>query len=398
MPEAKVTKHRGHGEDAIYFATAKNRYVGAISLGYRSDGRRVRKKVFGQTKQEVRDKLKALHAELDAGIKSSPTYTVAQAVEDWLRDGLDGRSARTKKLYAGLMESLMEHLGARPLRKLSASDVRAAMTQLAPRFSNRSLQITRNCLERAITHAQANDLVARNVAALATLPTGRAGRPSKSFTVKQAKAVLVAAEGTRMYAYVTLSLLVGLRTEEARALRWDHVVVWVDDVVGWRPVTEVGFDGARAGEDLFAVYVWRSDRYGADTKTVKSRRTLALPRRCVAALREQWERQAKERLRAGELWQEHGLVFASRVGTPLGVNNVIRAFRIITVKAGLGTDWVPREMRHTFVSVLSANGVAVESIAQLAGHDQTATTELVYRHEIRPALIQGAEIMDKIFA
>jgi len=39
----------------------------------------------------------------------------------------------------------------------------------------------------------------------------------------------------------------------------------------------------------------------------------------------------------------------------------------------------------------------VESIALLAGHERTATTELVYRHEIRPALIQGAEVMDKIF-
>jgi site-specific recombinase XerD len=90
-------------------------------------------------------------------------------------------------------------------------------------------------------------------------------------------------------------------------------------------------------------------------------------------------------------------VFASRVGTPLEVGNVIRAFRIITVSAGLGSNWVPREMRHTFVSVLSANGVPVESIAQLVGHERTATTELIYRHEIRPALTQGAEIMDQIF-
>jgi integrase len=275
--------------------------------------------------------------------------------------------------------------------------VRSALAQLAPRFSNRSLQITRNCLERAITHAQANDLVGRNVAALVTLPQGRAGRPSKSFTVEQAKAVLAAAEGTRMRAYVTLSLLAGIRTEEARALRWDHVVTWVDDAVGWQPVTEVGFDGALAGVDRFAIYVWRSDRFGGDTKTVKSCRTLALPQRCVDALREQWKRQAQDRLKAGELWQDHGLVFASTVGTPLGANNVIRAFRLVTVKAGLGKDWVPREMRHTFVSVLSANDVAVESIARLAGHEQTATTELVYRHEIRPALIQGAEVMDKIF-
>ena len=47
---------------------------------------------------------------------------------------------------------------------------------------------------------------------------------------------------------------------------------------------------------------------------------------------------------------------------------------------------------------MSANGVPVENIAQLVGHDRTATTESVYRHEIRPALTQGAEVMDKILA
>jgi hypothetical protein len=30
--------------------------------------------------------------------------------------------------------------------------------------------------------------------------------------------------------------------------------------------------------------------------------------------------------------------------------------------------------------------------------DRTATTESVYRHEIRPALTRGAEVMDKTFA
>jgi site-specific recombinase XerD len=124
---------------------------------------------------------------------------------------------------------------------------------------------------------------------------------------------------------------------------------------------------------------------------------LALPLLCVEALRQHRKVQAKDRLRAGELWKDRGLVFSSTVGTPLNANNVIRAFRTITEKAGLGKDWAPREMRHTFVSVLSANGVRVESIAQLAGHDRTSTTELVYRHEIRPALTEGAEVMDQIF-
>ena len=396
MSEVKVSR-RSRGEDAIYFVAAKNRYVGSVSLGYGPDGKRIRRKVFGKTKQEVRDRLKALHQELNSGVRSSSNYTVQRTVDDWLREGLDGTSERTRTLYEGLLEPLREMIGARQLRDLTAGDVRSALGKLVARYSTRSLQITRNSLERAIRHAEGNDLVGRNVAALVKPPRGRTGRPSKSFTLEQAKALLAEAESTRWRAYVALSLLVGIRTEEARALRWDHVVTWVDDSAGWQPVTTAGFDPAAAGEDRYAIYVWRSERHGGDTKTEKSRRTLALPRRCVEALQQHMKQQERDKLVAGELWQEQGLVFSSRVGTPLTANNVIRAFRIITRKAGLGEDWVPREMRHTFVSVLSANGVPVESIALLAGHDRTATTELIYRHEIRPALTQGAEVMDKIF-
>ncbi|HEY3652574.1 MAG TPA: tyrosine-type recombinase/integrase [Streptosporangiaceae bacterium] len=79
----------------------------------------------------------------------------------------------------------------------------------------------------------------------------------------------------------------------------------------------------------------------------------------MEALRQQQEQQERDRQMAGDLWQESGLVFASTVGTPVNANNVIRAFRLIAKNAGLGEDWAPREMRHTFVSVMSASGVPV---------------------------------------
>lgn len=214
---------------------------------------------------------------MNAGVRSSRTYTLRETVQDWLSDGLDGTSERTRTLYEGLLEPVLEMIGARPLRDLSAGDVHSALGQLASRYSTRSLQITRNSLERAIRHAEANDLVARNVVALVKTPRGRSGRPSKSFTLEQAKTLLTVAERTRWHAYVALSMLVGIRTEEARALRWDHVVTWVDDVTGWQPVATAGFDAATSGDDRYAIYVWRSERHGGDTKTEKSRRTLALP-------------------------------------------------------------------------------------------------------------------------
>jgi len=272
---------------------------------------------------------------------------------------------------------LRERLGEVKLRELTAGDVQETLDALAGRLSTRSLQITRLCLERAIRHAEVRDLVGRNVAALIKAPAGRAGRPSKSLTLEQAQDLLRAAVGSRPYAYVVLSVTTGLRTEELRALRWNEVDLDLD-----------------AG----TVAVYRAVRVTADTKTPKSRRVLSLPQLAVRALGEHRARQADDRLLAGALWQGHDLVFASAIGTPLDRHNVLREFRKITQAAGLGTVWVPREMRHTFVSLLSSNGTALEDIADLVGHRGTATTETVYRKVIVPELRRGAEVMDRLFS
>ena len=175
-----TARRRGHGEDAIYFDAAKNRYVGAISLGFGPDGKRIRRKVTGRTKPEVRDKLKAAHAELDRGLHTSATYTVRQAVDDWLEGGLPGRSERTRSIYREALMPLLERIGGRPLRELTARDVRKGLDALGDRLSTRYLQIARASLARAIRYAEAHDLVGRNVATLVDAPKGQVGRPSRS--------------------------------------------------------------------------------------------------------------------------------------------------------------------------------------------------------------------------
>ena len=208
----------------------------------------------------------------------------------------------------------------------------------------------------------------------ATDPAGAADAAwAASDTLHAAAAVLSsrvirqAADGTgsehRLAAYVVVSLLAGVRTEEARALRWSEVDL------------EEG-----------TVAVYRSVRAKGDTKTRKSRRLLKLPKRAVESLREHRKRQAAERLQAGTKWQDYDLVFCRQDGAPLDRWQVRREFAVITMAAGLGDQWAPRELRHSFVSILSAHGVRIEDISDLVGHSGTTVTESVYRHEIRPAL------------
>lgn len=57
----------------------------------------------------------------------------------------------------------------------------------------------------------------------------------------------------------------------------------------------------------------------------------------------------------------------------------------------------PRELLHSFVSLLSDAGVPIEQISRWVGHSGITTTETIYRKQIRPVLVQGADAMDAIF-
>jgi integrase len=123
-----------------------------------------------------------------------------------------------------------------------------------------------------------------------------------------------------------------------------------------------------------------------------------LPLQAVKVLREHRERQDKDQQKADDSWKDHDLVFCTGIGTPLDAGNIRRQFRAITAAADIGQGWTPQELRHTFVSLLSATGTPVEEIARLAGHSSTRTTEVIYRRELRPVLTRGAEAMDAILS
>jgi hypothetical protein len=250
-----MAARRRRGEDGISFEhrgpcrypkrhrNCPGLWRGEITVGYTGDGKRTRRKVSGQTKAAVIDKLRDLHTQLDKGITPKAGYvhyTVWQAAEDWLATGLDGRSPKTVTKNQNVLAPMLKVIGARKLRELTAADVRRALATMATGYSTAAVAMGHLALKRAIRHAEANDLVSRNVAALADTPKGQDGRPSKSLTLEQAVAIMTAA-GTLpvmelrpglkdvrrpaelMHSYIVLSLLCGLRTEEARALRWAHV-------------------------------------------------------------------------------------------------------------------------------------------------------------------------------
>ena len=431
---------RGRGDDGISWDKINKCYVGTISLGYDTTGKRIRRTVRGTTKAQVKAKLDTLHAEIKAGIRTPATYTVEQCVRDWL-DSLT-LDPDTIASYRGQAEKwIYPKIGAAKLKKLTATDAEKFFNDIGKYLSKRSLVMIKSTLRRSIKRAQKHDLIGRNVAELADLPEGQPGRPSRAMTEQQAGTVLAAATGkatgyvtiirfgrdkraathaatttgelacgnkprqdrtmttisadladttcracrntlgtdqspddqARLAALFVLAITLGLRPGELRALRWDHIDL-----------------------DNGIVYVWRSTRRDGDTKTPKSRRSLALPKRAVQALRAHKKRQAAERLAAGELWQDHGLVFCHPDGQPYSRDALNWRFGKVTQLAGIG-HWHAHEARHTAVSIMSSNGVPIQEISDTVGHKSTHVTETVYRHVIVPAIRGGATVMDHVF-
>jgi integrase len=381
-----MAERRSKGEDSIYFEhdgacrdasrhrRCPGRWRAEICLGYGPGGKRLRRRVSGATKAAVQDALKELRADAAVGITKAPpaNYTVRKAAEDWLASGLPGRSAKTIRKNKDVLEPILMVIGAVKLRELDAAAVDQALQTMADSYSSAAVSMGHLALKRAIRFAAARDLVGRNVAELSDTPPGQPGRPSRSLTLDQAAALLKTSEGTRIGAYIALSLGTGIRTEEARALHWDAVDFGDPHATPPRPPS---------------VAVWRSVRRGGDTKTLTSRRTLRMPAFAADALHQLRQREGRDT----------GPVFATRDGRQLDAANVRREFRAAVQAVGIPGTWSPRELRHTFVSLMSDSGVPVEEIARLAGHTNSRTTELVYRHQLRPIMEKGAQALDQLF-
>src|ERR1700732_3573648 len=131
-------RRRGHNEGSIYKDETKGRWYGAVSLGYGPAGKTWRRhKVSGRTRAEVAEKLKQLQAEVDSGVQPERAYTVQRAVDDWLAEGLDGRSDRTDRLNHDVLRLVTAVIGGIELRMLTAHDVRRALAQVAAAHSSR---------------------------------------------------------------------------------------------------------------------------------------------------------------------------------------------------------------------------------------------------------------------
>lgn len=366
---------RGWGEGSVYFDASKSRWF-ATAEGDRDPltGKRTRVKVRGKTKAEAMRRLREAQQKIDAGVHTvGGSQTVSAFLEHWLTTVVAGRvGERTHDSYERIVRKhLSPALGHIRLERLTPEDVdRMLAAKAATGLSRTYITRMRIVLADALKHAQRRGLVVRNAGALAVMPRTAAPTPRRSLNVEELQRFIEAVQGERLESFVILGLAVGMRPGELAGLLWTDL-----DLDGRPPTLSVS--GSMKYADGGKV-VGRGDV----KRSAAGRRTIALPPHAVKALHEQRRRQDAERDAAGADWEEHGLVFPSRVGTPLNPNNLRRDFRRFGQRAGIEGS-VPYLLRHTAASLMIDRGAGIEQVADVLG-DDPRTLLLAYRHRVRP--------------
>lgn len=323
-----------------------------------------RKTVYGRTYKECQQRLAELMGDAARGLTyDAENLTVGEYLTRWLSDAVrDTVRQRTYERYEQIVRvHLVPAIGRVGLARLTPVHIRSLYrAKLDAGLSPRTVQYIHVTLHKALGQAVDDGLIPRNPAASVKAPRPRR-EEMRPLDREQVRALFDAVKGHRFEALYILAVTAGLRQGELLALRWEDVDLDAGVLRVRRTLSEA-----------------RSGRIFEAPKSGKGR-SVRLSQTAIDALRKHRTRQLEERMRC-PVWQEHGLVFPSRVGTPLGARRLQRHFKTVLERAGLPQATRFHDLRHTCATLLLRQGVHVKYVSELLGHADISLTLNVYSH------------------
>ena len=354
--EGTIYKRKdGRFECAAYFVT--------------SSGTRKRIRVYSRTWQGAHDKLVEAKMQAQQGVPvPDKSWKLSEFMDNWLENVVkpNKRPATYTQCEQATRLYLKPGLGRLPLAQLSVTTVQGFLNQqISDGHSIPKVQIIRKVLSAALTSAMREELVSRNVARLAVLPTYEPAEV-RPWSADEAKQFLDAAEKHPLYPAFLLLVLYGLRRGEVLGLRWcdvdeDHGVLHI------RQQLQRTYVGLRPGP----------------VKTRAGRRDLPILGLVQQALASQRMRQAKL------CWlpqDQHGdagdemLVFTAEDGQPMEPSRLVRSFQRVCRQHGIRRIRV-HDVRHTTATILKKLGIPARDAQLILGHANITTTQQIYQHD-----------------
>jgi integrase len=365
--EGGITRHKRSG---LYMA----RYTVQTATGPK------RKTIYGKEREEVAEKLiEALSNRNKGLVFEADNLKLGEYLGRWLADSVrDTVRPTTFERYEQMVRlHIRPVLGEVKLKNVTSAHVRGLYRQkLDDGLSPRTVQYVHVTLHKALKQAIADGLIPRNATEAVKPPQVRR-EEMRPLTAEQVKVLFEAAKGDRLEALYVLAVTTGLRQGELLGLKWDDIDLEVGTLQVRRTLTT-----AKGGPVLSA------------PKTKGSRRTVRLSQMALEALRSHLERQLGEIDRAGSLWRENGLIFASEAGEPLDRRYITtHRFKPLLKRAGLPQIRF-HDLRHTCATLLLSKNVNPKVVSEMLGHATIAITLDTYSHVLPTMQESAAKAME----
>jgi integrase len=250
---------------------------------------------------------------------------------------------------------IIPYLGRLKLTDLTPAQVRGMLTAVAEAGrADATVARVRGTLSSALRQAQADYGLTRNVAEVTRPPESAAPAFRREIlTPGDAKAILAAFEGTRMWPLVAFAIGTGLRQGEQLALHWADV--------------ELDRRLLRVRDSLDGKNLVRP-------KSKKSARTLRISSLALRALEAQRVYIDADCMTGGDAWQDHDLVFPGPAGAIRNGNAVTRGFQRQLERSGLEPiRW--HALRRVCSALLQDQGVPITVVRDILGHSSLMVTE-----------------------
>lgn len=365
---------RANGEGSIYKRT-DGRWTGATYV-LAPDGSQKRRQVYGRTKAEVAAKVRDLITQTDSGVPTAVSgWTMQTYAAHWMQHAAPSTLRPTTRAnYEWILgKHILPALGSKKLEQITPAHVREMHTAIARTgVSAHTVRLAHAVLRSILAEAAREQHIARNVASLVRAPKLE-DTEVEPWTAEDASAFLESSRESQFAEIYTLALTLGLRRGELLGLRWV-------DINAERTELRVRQTAHRAG-------VGQGMSIGP-TKTKRSRRTLPLPERAADALKRRHAIQDGDRRAAGPAWEDTGLVFTTKIGTPIEPSNLRRTFDKDIAAAGVRRIRF-HDLRHTCASLLLSQGVQMRVVMEILGHSNMAITSDIYSH-VAPATLKSA--------
>jgi len=373
------------------YQRADGRWTAQVSLGI-VNGKRARKTVYGRTAAECRKKLiEVLHGQQNGQAPMDERTTLSTFLPRWLEAIAPSLRPHTRRFYGDQARlHLIPALGPVALSKITPEQVqRFVNTKSADGLSPRMVRHLRSTLRAALNQAVEWQLIPRNPAAARIRLPQLDDREVNALTADEVKAMLSVSdrEANRLHALWVTAVYLGLRQSEVLGLRWANLHTMGNSCPNDQSMPHLHVDRQMQRIDGRLQLV--------APKTASSVRTLTLPASVSAALAEHKVRQMQERMMQGYI--EHGLVFATQIGTPIDPRNLIREWHALTRRAGLRRVRF-HDLRHTAATLMLSAGVSALLVAEVLGHRDATMILRTYGHVLPHQRAEAADKMEGVLA